>query len=152
MIRKLGWATALLLLAPAAPAAAADSTTVNLDMSNFRFCKHAPCTPMDQGYVRNPTGGAVPGTDMEIIDVPAGATVVWTYRDSFCDAFEMCPGHMVMLEDGTAMGKKVGFAAAREGETKVTYQVTEPAGTLIRYFCNVNSHDQLGQTGVLRVV
>jgi hypothetical protein len=59
---------------------------------------------------------------------------------------------MVMIEDGSADGRQVGFAAARKGETKVTYQVAEPKGTLIRYFCNVNRHDQFGQTGLLRVV
>jgi hypothetical protein len=154
MIRTLGWAAVLFVLAPTAPASAADSATVSLDMSNFRFCRHAPCLPSDQGYVRNPLGGPVPGTDnpTAIVDVPAGATVVWTYRDSVCDAFEMCPGHMVMVEDGSAMGRKVGFAAARKGGTTVTYRVTQAPGTLIHYFCNVNNHDQFGQTAILRVV
>jgi hypothetical protein len=158
MLRSLVGATALVVLAPITPASAATASaqgdTVSLVMSNFRFCRTAPCLPTDQGYVRNPTGGAVPGTDnpAAIVDVPAGATVVWTYEDSFCDAFEMCPGHMVMIDDGSAGGRKVGMAEARKGPTTVTYRVTEPPGTLIHYFCNVNSHDQLGQTGVLRVV
>lgn len=153
MIRAAIGAAALVLLAPAVPASAAEST-VTLSMSNFRFCKAAPCLPTDQGYVRNPAGGAVPGTDnpTAIIDVPAGSTVTWVYEDAFCDAFEMCPGHMVMIEDGTAMGVRVGMAKARSGATSVTYKVTEAPGSLIRYFCNINSHDQLGQTGILRVV
>ena len=152
MIRTVGAAAALMLLVPAVPAAAADSS-VHLVMSNLRFCREAPCLPSDQGYVRNPGGGAVPGTDnpAAIVDVPSGATVVWTYADSMCDAFPICPGHMVMIEDGTADGRQVGMAEARKGPTTVTYRVTEPPGTLIHYFCNVNHHDQFGQTGILRV-
>ncbi len=113
-------------------------------MSNYRYCRQAPCLPTDQGYVRNPAGGPVPGTDnpAAIIDVPAGSTVRWTYRDSVCDAFEMCPGHEV-IEDGTAEGRHVGFAKARDGGA---------SGTLIRYFRHVNGHDQFGQTAILRVV
>ena len=153
MIRVIGWAAAVVLLAPATPASAAGAT-VHLDMSNFRFCAKAPCLPTDQGYVRNPMSGPVPGTDNStaITDVLAGATVVWTYKDNMCDQFSACPGHMVMLEDGTVDGRRVGMAAARKGPTTVSYTVTEPPGTLIRYFCNINHHDQFGQTGILRVL
>lgn len=153
MNRVLVGAAALSFLVPAAPASAAESI-VNLDISNFRYCAAAPCLPTAQGYVRNPTGGPVPGTDnpAAIIDVPAGSTVVWTYRDTTCDAFEMCPGHDVMIEDGTAEGRHIGMAKARSGETTITYKVTEAPGTLIRYFCNINGHDQFGQTAILRVV
>ena len=56
-----------------------------------------------------------------------------------------------MIENGTAEGRSVGFAKARRGEVTITYRVHEPAGTLIRYFCHVNGHDQLGQTAILRV-
>jgi hypothetical protein len=152
VIRVVGWAAALVLLAPATPASATGGT-VNLDMSNFRFCRQAPCLPSDQGYLRNPTGGPVPGSDnpTAIIDVPSGATVVWTYRDSMCDAFSVCPGHMVMIENGTPDGQQVGMTPARQGPKTVSYRVTEPPGTLIHYFCNVNHHDQFGQTGILRV-
>jgi hypothetical protein len=152
MIRVLGWATALALLAPAAPASAA-GTTVNLDMSNLRFCRQAPCPPSAQGYLRNPTSGPVPGTDnpAAIIYVPSGSTVVWTYRDSMCDPFPKCPGHMIMIENGTPDGQKVGMAQARKGPTTISYQVTQPPGTLIRYFCNINHHDAFGQTGILRI-
>ncbi|HEY2834245.1 MAG TPA: hypothetical protein VGJ14_17605 [Sporichthyaceae bacterium] len=153
MIRVIGWTAALVLLAAAAPAAAAGDT-VNLDMSNFRFCRQAPCLPTTQGYVRNPTGGPVPGSDnpAAIIDVPSGATVVWTYRDSACDAFSICPGHMIMIENGTPDGQQIGMAAARKGPTTVSYKVTDAPGTLIHYFCNINRHDQFGQTGILRVI
>jgi hypothetical protein len=152
MIRVIGWAAALALLAPATPASAAGST-VNLEMSNLRFCRQAPCLPSDQGYVRNPEGGPVPGSDnpAAIIDVPSGATVVWTYKDSLCDQFSVCPGHMIMIENDTADGRQVGMAASRKGPTTVSYHVTEAPGTLIHYFCNINHHDQMGQTGILRV-
>lgn len=152
MMRVVGLTGALMFLVPIAPAAAAE-TMVELDMSNFRYCRAAPCVPTDQGYVRSPDG-PVAGSDnpAAIIDVPAGSLVRWTYRDSFCDAFEMCPGHEVMIEDGTAEGRHVGFAKARDGERTITYRVTEPAGTLIRYFCHVNGHDQMGQTAILRVI
>ena len=157
MFRALGWATALLVLAPMAPASAAQTAaegeTVNLVMSNFRYCKAAPCTPADQGYLHSPQGGAIPGTDMAVVDVPAGSTVVWTYADSFCDAIPMCPGHMVMLEDGTPGGKTVGtMAKARTGAPTITWKVTGAPGTLIHYFCNVNDHWMYGMTGTLRVV
>lgn len=152
MMRAAAVTGALVFLLPAAPAAATE-TLVELDMSNFRYCRAAPCVPTDQGYVRSHEG-PVAGSDnpAAIVDVPAGALVRWTYRDSFCDAFEMCPGHEVMVEDGTAEGRRIGFAKARNGEVTITYRVTEAAGTLIRYFCHVNGHDQLGQTAILRVI
>ncbi|HUR76221.1 MAG TPA: hypothetical protein VMZ00_18195 [Sporichthya sp.] len=152
MIPAAGLATAVALLASAAPAAPSPAV-LDLDISNFRYCRAAPCLPTDQGYVRS-VDGPFAGTDNPgaIIDVPAGALVRWTYRDDFCDAFEMCPGHEVMIENGTAEGRSIGFAKSRQGETTITYLVTEPAGTLIRYFCHVNNHDVLGQTAILRVV
>jgi hypothetical protein len=58
---------------------------------------------------------------------------------------------MVMLEDGTPHGEQVGMAPARQGPKTVRYHVIEEPGTLIYYFCNVNHHDQFGQTGILRV-
>lgn len=155
MVPVVGWAAALLLITPAAPAAAS-ATTVELEMSDLRFCRQAPCAPTDYGYLRGPVG-PIPGTDnaATIVDVPAGATVRWTYKDTGpmgCDSFAICPGHEIMVEDGTAMGRGIGFAAARQGETTVTMTITESPGTLIRYFCHVNGHDALGQTGILRVI
>jgi hypothetical protein len=152
MMRVIGGAAALVLAAPAAPVSAV-GTTVNLDMSNLRFCRQAPCLPTDQAYLRNPSGGPVPGTDnpTTIIDVPSGAKVVWTYKDHLCDQFSICPGHMVMIENGTSAGRPVGMAPARQGPTTVFYKVTEAPGTFIHYFCNINQHDQYGQTGILHV-
>ncbi|GAA0611006.1 hypothetical protein GCM10009547_11300 [Sporichthya brevicatena] len=67
-------------------------------------------------------------------------------------AFERCPGHEVMIEDGTAEGRHVGIVKARSAKKTITYRVTEAPGTLIRYFCHINNHDTLGQTAILRVV
>ena len=133
--------------------AAAD--TVELTMSNFRYCAATTCTPADQGYVRT-SDGPVPGTDNPhgIVEVPAGATVRWVYRDvgpGSCDSIEQCPGHNVRFEDGTAEGTSMGGARARSGATTITANVNQPSGTLIRYFCSINDHYQAGMTGILRV-
>jgi hypothetical protein len=154
MVPVIGWVTALMLITPAAPATGSAST-VELEMSDLRFCRHAPCQPTEYGYLRGPAG-PIPGTDnaAAIVDVPAGATVRWTYKDTGplgCDSFEICPGHEIMVEDGTDMGRRIGFAEARQGATTVSMHVTEAPGTLIRYFCHINGHDALGQTGILRV-
>lgn len=125
-------------------------------MSNFHYCATATCSPADQGYVRT-TSGPVAGSDNPhaITDVPEGSTVRWVYRDTgpgSCDFFAQCPGHNVRFEDGTSDGARVGFAKARGGPTAITATITQPAGTLIRYFCSVNNHYQTGMTGILRVV
>ncbi len=149
--------TGLLVLAlPAVGRAGAEAGTVELTMSNFRFCAGPTCSPTDQGYVRT-KNGPVAGTDnpTAVVDVPEGATVRWTYRDvgpGSCDFFSQCPGHNVHIEDGSADGAKRGFVKARSGAGVVTFPINQPAGTLIRYFCSVNQHYQLGMTGLLRVV
>jgi plastocyanin len=125
-------------------------------MSNFHYCAAKSCSPADQGYLRS-ENGPVAGADNPhgIVDVPAGATVKWVYRDvgpGSCDSFQQCPGHNVRIEDGTAEGARVGGTKARSGELAITTPITAPPGTLIRYFCSVNKHWQLGMTGILRVV
>jgi plastocyanin len=139
----------------AAPRAEADSS-VDLTMSNFHYCAAQSCSPFDQGYVRQ-DNGPVAGTDNPhgIVDVPAGATVRWVYKDvgpGSCDFFSECPGHNVRIEDGTAEGTRVGGVKARSGELAIVTTITAKPGTLIRYFCSVNKHWQLGMTGILRVV
>ena len=141
---------------PATGAGAATPGTVDLTMSNLRYCAGTTCSPFDQGYLRT-SGGPVAGADNPhgIIDVPEGSTVRWVYRDvgpGSCDFFQQCPGHNVRLEDGSADGGKVGFVKSRGGEAAITMTVTQPAGTLVHYFCSVNDHWQLGMTGILRIV
>ena len=131
------------------------SATVELTMSNFRYCAAASCTPADQGYVRT-ENGPVPATDnpAAVVNVPEGATVRWVYRDAgpgSCDSFDDCAGHNVRLDDGAAEGRGLGFARSRSGETAIVTTIHQPAGTLIRYYCSVNDHYQLGMTGLLRV-
>jgi plastocyanin len=149
-----GTAIALLLVAfgPAVEPSIATQGNVELTISNYRFCKTTTCSPADQGYVRW-TSGPIAGTDnpAAIIDIPEGSTVTWVYRDGVCDSFD-CPGHNVRFEDGTPEGLKMGSADARQGPTSVTVKVSQPAGTLIRYFCGSEDHYSIGQTGILRVV
>jgi hypothetical protein len=38
------------------------------------------------------------------------------------------------------------------GTTTITATIHQSSGELIRYFCSINDHYQLGMTGVLRVV
>lgn len=146
-----------LMLVPASPLAggaeAAEAGTVELTISNFRYCEAASCTPTDQGYVRSDSG-PVAGSDNPagIIDVPAGSTVQWVYRDAFCDSIEECSGHNVVFEDGTSEGTTAGFARARNGPSTISATITQQPGDLIRYFCSVNDHYQSGMTGILRVV
>ncbi|MEW6474032.1 MAG: hypothetical protein AB1679_17410 [Actinomycetota bacterium] len=141
--------------AAAAPAAAA-SDAVELTMSNFRYCAATTCSPADVGYLRT-SAGPVAGSDNPagIVDVPEGATVRWVYRDvgpGSCDSFEQCPGHNVRFEDGSAEGARVGSVRSRSGEGAITATITQKSGELIRYFCSINDHYQLGMTGILRVV
>ncbi len=135
---------------------AKEAGTVELSMSNFRYCAGTTCTPADAGYMRG-EDGPVQGTDNphSIVDVPEGSTVKWVYRDvgpGSCDAFEQCPGHNVKFEDGTAQGVGKGFTKSRSGTGVITATINQSAGELIRYFCSVNDHYQLGMTGILRVV
>jgi plastocyanin len=149
--------TGLLVLAlPAVGRAGAEGSTVELTMSNFRYCAGQTCSPADQGYVRS-ENGPVAGTDnpATVVEVPEGATVKWTYRDvgpGSCDSFQQCPGHNVRIEDNTAKGVGVGFTKSRSGAGVISTTISQPAGTLIRYFCSVNDHYKLGMTGLLRVV
>jgi plastocyanin len=134
----------------------AEAKTVELTMSNFRYCAAMTCTPADAGYLRT-ENGPVSGADNPhgIVDVPEGSTVKWVYRDvgpGSCDSFEQCPGHNVKFENGTAGGLGKGFAKARSGTTTITATINQKAGELIRYFCSVNNHYQTGMTGILRVV
>jgi plastocyanin len=136
-------------------AGAQSSDTVELTMSNFRYCAAASCTPADQGYVRTKSG-PVAGSDNPgaVVDVPEGAAVRWIYRDTgpgSCDSFAQCPGHNVVVDDGSAEGANLGFTRARRGEATIVTTINQPAGTVIRYYCSVNDHYQLGMTGVLRV-
>ena len=141
---------------PFADAQGAAPDTVELTMSNFRYCAATTCTPADQGYLRT-TDGPVPAADNPhgIVDVPDGATVRWVYRDvgpGSCDSFDQCPGHNVRFEDGTAEGTRIGAARSRSGQPTITATINQSSGGLIRYFCSINDHYQLGMTGILRVV
>jgi plastocyanin len=134
----------------------AESKTVELSMSNFRYCAATTCTPADAGYLRT-ENGPVSGADNPhgIVDVPEGSTVRWVYRDvgpGSCDSFEQCPGHNVKFENGTAEGAGKGFAKSRSGTLTITATINQKSGELIRYFCSVNDHYQTGMTGILRVV
>ncbi len=150
-------ASLLVVFGPVGESTAATGDTVELTISNSRYCDTPICSPDDQGYVRT-SSGPVAGADnpSAIIDVPEGSTVTWVYRDTgpgSCDFMgEGCPGHDVRFEDGSPQGLDMGSAAARSGPTTVTVRISQPAGTLIRYFCSVDNHYQTGQTGVLRVV
>jgi len=156
-VKKAAVLAAALIVAglPGGGRSARADSTVELSMSNFHYCAAKTCGPADQGYARS-DNGPVAGTDNPhgIVDVPAGATVRWVYRDvgpGSCDSFEQCPGHNVRIEDGTAEGTRVGGAKARSGELAIQTTITAKPGTLIRYFCSVNKHYQLGMTGILRV-
>jgi plastocyanin len=134
----------------------AESKTVELSMSNFRYCAATTCTPADAGYLRT-ENGPVSGADNPhgIVDVPEGSTVRWVYRDvgpGSCDSFQQCPGHNVKFENGTAEGASKGFAKSRSGTLTITATINQKSGELIRYFCSVNDHYQTGMTGILRVV
>jgi plastocyanin len=156
-MRATALAALLVIVGPPVgePHAAADST-VDLTMSNFRYCATPTCSPADQGYVRL-SSGPVAGSDNpnSIVDVAEGSTVRWVYRDvgpGSCDFLQGCPGHNVLVEDGSAEGLRIGSAKARSGPTAITFTVTQKPGDLIRYFCTVSDHYRTGMTGILRVV
>lgn len=140
-------AVLLTMLAPAAHAA----PKLELSISNFRFCAAETCTPLDIGYLRTDMGAAGPDLPLGTVSVKRGTTVVWVYRDAFCDAIG-CSGHNVVFEDGSVQGKRKGFTPSGQGEKKISVKITQKAGTTIRYFCSVNNHYQEGMTGVLSVV
>lgn len=150
----------LALAVPLAGALPGRAATLNVTISNFRYCQGDQCLPFDFVYLRNPTGNglinqnAFAATLIFRDQVKPGDTVVWTYKDSLCDAVGGCPGHAVCFENGTAEGDCGDrITPARSGPVTVSYTVpasTKP-GTLIRYFCNVNGHYMFGMTGALWV-
>jgi hypothetical protein len=157
----------------------APGRAVALVVHNFRYCHQEPCDVVgDQAYVRGfdgPVEGlANPGA---FVDVSPGDRVTWTYRDSVaCDLFTVplidCPGHNMVLEDGTREGGQVvGVLPARSGPRQVGWVVPADArpGSVIRYFCSIRSawltqdgwplgidvlsvHALYGMTGVFKVV
>ena len=150
------------VLAPAVTHAASRPQVVRLVISNFRYCKQAPCSATDSAYLRSPDGGALVENPSAAITVRAGSIVQWVYRgdrdQAGCDSFNYgpasCPGHEVRFENGKPEGgKRVGFAMARQSVPQViTFRVPKSsAGRTLRYFCNVNSHWMFGQTGALKV-
>ena len=152
---------ALALAVPLGASLPGHASIVNFTVSNFRFCHRASCLPTDFVYVRNPTGNglisknAFAGTIIVRTVVHAGDTVVWTYNDSFCDGISGCPGHEVCFENGTAGGDcGTRIMDARNGPRKVvsfTIPANTKRGTLLRYFCNINTHYVFGMTGALLV-
>ncbi len=133
-------------------------TDIGIVMSNFQFCRQAPCQwPSDAAYARGPSG-PLEGTDNpnKFVAVSPGDTITWVYEDTgpgSCDALGappypddeglVCPGHSVALENGTAEGEMVGFLTARSGRVTLTWVVPAEAkpGSAIRYFCNVRDLD-----------
>lgn len=148
----------LLVSSAAGEAAAAKKKPpqLKLAMSNFRYCRVAPCSPLDVAYLRT-SEGPVEGLENPeaIVDVKRGTVVTWVYRDTdptfSCDSAG-CDGHNVVLENGTAGGKRIGFAPANKGAKTIRYTVKQKKGTTIRYFCTVANHYQTGMTGILRVI
>jgi plastocyanin len=136
---------------PGVAQAAAKPPKLQLAISNFRYCKTAPCTPLDAAYLRTDTG-PVDGSDnsQAVINVKRGTTVVWTYRDSTCNAINGCPGHNIYFENGGA-GIKKGFVPSNKGPKTIVVKISQKPGTTIRYFCTVNGHYMVGMTGVLHV-
>ena len=150
----------LVLAIPLGAALPSGAATVNVTVSNFRFCERTSCLPTDVIYIRNPTGNgllhqnALAATIILRTEVHPGDTVVWTYRDTICDAIAGCPGHAVCFENGTVEGAcGTRILNARSGPVTVSFTVpaATPPKTLIRYFCNVNSHYLFGMTGALFV-
>jgi hypothetical protein len=150
----------LLFLAPA-QATVRHRPVVNLVINSFRYCRTAPCSLTDTGYVRSPAGGSLYDNTSAVITVKAGSIIRWTYEDSGtpgCDQFNVgpvnCPGHEVRLDNGTsAGGRQLGFAAARQSKPQViTFIVPQSyRGRTVRYFCNINNHWAFGLTGVFQV-
>jgi hypothetical protein len=147
----------LLALAPAGSVASADQPggTVDLVVSNLRYCREHPCRATDSAYLRGPAG-PIPGTDnpAAIVEVAPGENVIWTYRDDACDLIR-CAGHEVRFEDGTPQGTvPVGYMPSGPARATITWVVPADAspGSVIRYFCNVETHWKEGLTGGFRVV
>lgn len=110
--------------------------------------------------MRNPTGNGLIDQNALAVTiflrkvVHPGQTVVWTYRDSFCDMLDGCPGHAVCFENRTPEGRCGNrIMNARSGPVQVSWTVPANArrGGLFRYFCNVKAHYAFGMTGALLV-
>jgi hypothetical protein len=167
-MRVRGMALVVAAVVPLALIAPAGASTrhrsppvVNLVINGFRFCKTAPCSPLDTAYLRSPLGGSLFDNKSAFITIKAGSIVRWTYEDTGtpgCDEFKVgpvvCPGHEVRIDNGTAGGgRQIGFAAARSSKTQVISWYIPPsyAGQTIHYFCNINMHWLFGLTGVLKI-
>lgn len=149
---KRAAAVAVLVAALGAlPAAPAGAATVELSMSNFRYCAAPACSPTDVGYPRGEDGPSGPDNPLAVVEVPRGSVVAWIYRDGLCDGFG-CPGHNVVFENGSPQGARKGFVASNEGEKAIRAKITAKPGTTIRYFCSVNNHYESGMTGLIQVV
>jgi plastocyanin len=158
-MRRFAWlvlvgtaAVAAVSLPTTRPAAAGAGGETNLVVSNFRYCPQAPCEAGDYAYLRSPAG-PISGTDntAAFVDVAPGEFVTWKYADELCDATQ-CPGHEVRLENGDK-GLTVGSMEARPGES-ITWTIPADAkpGTVLRYFCDVQTHWKEGLTGAFRIV
>jgi hypothetical protein len=154
----ISFVAVLCALAPLAAHSSARPPVVRLVISNFRYCKQAPCSATDSAYVRSSNGGALVDNPAAAITVKAGSIVRWTYMDDFCDSFNYgsasCPGHEVRLENGTpGGGRSLGLARARQRAPQViTFRVPKSyAGRSVRYFCNLNMHWMFGLTGALQI-
>jgi len=163
-------------------ATSSSGAKVDVVISNYQFCRQAPCLwPTEAAYVRG-ASGPLPGSDKlnKFVTVSPGDTITWTYKDTAeggpasCDFYGTppypdnetlaCVGHAVTLEDGTEDGRMLGFLAARSGPGTLTWVVPADAkpGSVIRYFCNVRDlyatvpggvpHWRDGMTGGLKLV
>jgi len=139
------------VLVPAAAQAKPKPPRLQLAISNFRFCRSAPCSALDAAYARTDSG-PVAGTDnpMTVVEVKRGTIVTWTYRDGTCDGLSGCPGHNIYFENG-ATGVKKGAVPARKGPRTISVKLSQRSGTVIRYYCTVNGHYMFGMTGELRI-
>jgi hypothetical protein len=139
-----------LVTMPGTDSASADAD-VNLVVSNFRYCPQAPCEAGDSAYLRTPSG-PVEGTDnsANFVDAAPGQSVTWKYADQLCDVTQ-CPGHEVRLENGDT-GLPVGAMGAGPGES-ISWTIPADAkpGTVLRYFCDIQTHWKEGLTGAFRI-
>jgi plastocyanin len=147
---------AIITLTPAG--AAEPGRRVDISVSNFRFCRAAPCQPQDQAYVRGASGN-VDGTDNKaaFIEIHPGDTVVWTYKDDTCDQLTVdprrCPGHELVFETGQESQGKLGLLPSRQGHPSISWRVPDNAapGHVLRYYCDLDDHWAFGLTGALLV-
>ena len=133
-------------------ASAGGAREISLVVSNFRYCHKAPCQFDDSAYMRTPAG-PVQGMDRpsKFVDAAPGDSVRWNYADELCDA-TACPGHEVRLENG-GTGVSVGSMDAVKGAS-ITWTIPDDAkpGTVLRYYCDIQTHWKEGLTGAFRIV